>query len=99
MRGQGHGGDGDPVCIRLVVIGFQIVDKEKELILLERTPNIAPKVVVSEIPHGWIEIVASVEIIVLDEFRGSAMIVFANRLGDYVYDGPAPSAHLRVLIT
>src|SRR5260370_4618374 len=99
MRAQGHGGDVDPVCIRLVVIGFQIVDKEKELILLERTPNIAPKVVVSEMPHGWIEIVASVEIIVLDEFIGSAVIVVATRLEDYVYDGAARAAQLRVIIT
>src|SRR5580765_736509 len=79
-RTEGHGGDGNLVCVRFVVVDFQIVGKEKELILLDRTANIAPKIVVCEMPHRWIEKVPGIEIAIPDEFVGSAVEIVSARL-------------------
>ncbi len=81
-----------------MVIDLQIVGKEKELILLDRPPDIAAKVVVSEMPHGGIEKVAGIEIAVPCEFVSSAVEAVGTRLQDYVYNRATRPAQLRVEI-
>ena len=81
-----------------MVIDFQIVGKEKELILLDGTAKIAAEVVVSEMPHGGIEIVAGIEIIAPDKFIGSAVVVVGARLQNNVYNSATGTAQLRVVI-
>ena len=81
-----------------MVIDFQIVGKEKELILLDGTAKIAAEVVVSEMPHGGIEIVAGIEIIAPDKFIGSAVVVVGARLQNNVYNGATGMTQLRVVI-
>ncbi len=61
-----------------MVINFQVVAKEEELILLDRPTDIAAKVVVSEMPHGLIEEVARIEITVPGKFVGSAVVAVGS---------------------
>ena len=86
---QGLARDADLVRIRLVVVHFQIVGEEKELVLLDWTADIAAKVVVSEMPDGWIEKVAGIEIAVSGEFVSSAVVAVGAGLEDHVGNSAA----------
>src|SRR5262249_35034318 len=84
-----HGRNADAVRVCLVVEDFQVVRKEKELVLFDRAAKVAAKVVVGQVTDSRVEEIAGVEITVPVKFIGGAVVIVGARLQDDVSDGSA----------
>src|SRR5712672_349087 len=82
-----------------MIIDLQVVPEEEELVLLDRTPDVSAKVVVSEVSNRLIEKISRIEITISGEFVGRAVIAVGTRLENNVGDRAAGPAQLRVVVT
>ena len=93
-----HRRDRDSVRVGLVIHGSQIIGEEKELVLFDRTANLAAHAIVSQMADRQVEKAARVESAVLMQFVRAAVPPIRTRFQHHVGDHAAGAAQLRLMI-